>query len=638
MMSSVPRPGRTYSLRDFALIAASCILVYIVGFAMYLAGSVAPRADRLRDDTIPVLALFEELSGRADRIERAITQAHGVTAGGSSTALDSLRAFIVASGRVEPALVAYAPPEMRGALVRAEALTSSIETKLHELVANVELGRTGEALLLLDQVHSIQSEVGQVLVDAERIGLRELSAREQALSSAISSAITLVAWWVVVGVMLVVVLLATVQRLVQRPLAQIEGGLNRVSQGDLNARVVVYRNDELGGLASHFNEMTSVLRARAEEQGRFAAAGQLIAGVAHEVNNPLMAIASLADTRLEEPDLDEELRGELLQIRRQARRAGKLLSGLLRFVRASELPSTSLSLNEVIRSATDLVSYRFSVEEVTLVERLDPFLPPALGGVGRLEQVFVNLLSNAVDAMRGAPLPRVLEVETWCEDGRVCVAIADTGPGIPPEMEHRLFHPFATTKGASGTGLGLYISRQIVREGGGDIIYEPAAAGARFVLHLPATPITVVPLGDTAPRTGESDRRGLEGIRVLVVDDEDAVRAPIVKYLMRRGAQVSEAKDGLEGLEVLERNPADVILADLRMPRMDGAAMWARLNETRPELAGRTIILSGDLSQLDGRLPVPQDRVLVKPVELKEIEAKIRSVARHAERQPASRL
>ena len=251
-------------------------------------------------------------------------------------------------------------------------------------------------------------------------------------------------------------------------LEDLRRGLDAVAEGDLNSRVEVRRQDEIGELAAHFNEMTGVLRCRAEEQGRFAAAGQLIAGVAHEVNNPLMAIAALTDSRLEDASLPSELRDDLQQIRRQARRAGKLLSGLLRFVRAGEPVGTALALNDVVQSAVDLVSYRFGVDEITLELRLDPSLPLALGSATRIEQVMVNLLSNGLDALQGTERPRRLTVDTWTGDGKVYASVTDSGEGIVPMMERRLFMPFATTKGADGTGLGLYISRQILRESGGE--------------------------------------------------------------------------------------------------------------------------------------------------------------------------
>src|SRR5207244_3363173 len=179
-------------------------------------------------------------------------------------------------------------------------------------------------------------------------------------------------------------------------------------------------------------------------------------------------------------------------------------------------------------------------------------------------------------------------------------------------------------KGRRGTGLGLYISRQIAREAGGELALVPSSGtGARFVLSLPvaeaavaapAAPATPPP----SPRATAAEARpggapravpSLTGVRVLIVDDEEPVRRPMMRYLTRKGAQVDMASDGMEALTVLRERSADVILADLRMPRMGGIELFAQLEEERPELAARVLFLSGDISQLaePGNTPVPRE-------------------------------
>src|SRR2546423_6408246 len=138
-------------------------------------------------------------------------------------------------------------------------------------------------------------------------------------------------------------------RRVWRPLKALRIGIQRVADGDLTTEVTVQGKSELAEVTAHFNHMTRVLRDRAEEQGRFAAAGELLSGVAHEVNNPLMAIAAHAENRLADPTIEGEQRSEMTQILRQARRATKLLRGLLRFVRATERELTRVTLNDVGR-------------------------------------------------------------------------------------------------------------------------------------------------------------------------------------------------------------------------------------------------------------------------------------------------
>lgn len=444
------------------------------------------------------------------------------------------------------------------------------------------------------------------------------------------------------GVVLTLALLLLRSRL-WSPLARLERGLRQVADGDLTAQVVIERHDELGRVCAHFNEMSRVLRGRAEEQGRFAAAGELLAGVAHEVNNPLMAIAAHAELRLADASLPADQRTEMQSILRQAQRAAKLLRGLLRFVRAGETRAARVNLNDVVRSAIDLVSYRFTVDEISIEGSLDPNLPAIDGDANRLEQVLVNLLSNALDALRTVQPPRRLTVDSYVDGGRVSVAVTDNGPGVAAEIADRLFRPFATTKGRRGTGLGLYISRQLVREAGGELELArrdgPAARGSRFVVSLPPAPAApevlsgelpaaVVPAAAAAAR-----KTSLAGVRVLLVDDEELIRRPMSRYLTKRGAEVSEAADGVQALERLSGGlEPHVILADLRMPRMDGAELYARLQAEYAPLADRVLFLSGDITQLAGRglAEVPRDRVLVKPLELTELEQRIRDFVREA--------
>ncbi len=632
---SAPPPTPTAPLRGLSLRTLLVLLVvgaslYAGVISLYLAVRVGSPAFALGTGAEAIVALLKDLDRRHNALDRAHGYARTLVAQGPSPAVEQRLATLSRIGSVRAAPQPYARinPQLRVLLGRTDEEMSLLGNALTEIGALVELGRTADARRRLDHVDSLHSVVDLALSEAASTGRSELIDRQHDFEAAAREAARDAVLWLLSGACLVPIVVLVVRRRVWRPLASLEQGLSRVSEGDLTTQIPVARDDEFGKLASHFNSMTRVLRDRAEEQGRFAAAGELLAGIAHEVNNPLMAIAAHAEVRIAELGVDGEPRAEMQQILRQAQRAAKLLRGLLRFVRAGERRVAAVNGNEVVRGALDLVSYRFGVDEITVGGRLDPTLPPVDADANRLEQVLVNLLSNAIDALRTVPPPRLLTVDSWLEQGRVLIAVRDNGPGIAPEIGGRLFHPFASTKGRRGTGLGLYISRQLVREVGGELtVTSRPGDGARFVVSLPlgtlAPALAPPPVPEPALPVAAL-ARSLAGVRVLLVDDEEPIRRPIARFLSRRGAVVIEAADGVEALERLD-DDVDVVLTDLRMPRMDGAELHARLQAARPALAERVIFLSGDITQLAGRglAPVARERVLVKPVELAELEQRI---------------
>jgi signal transduction histidine kinase/CheY-like chemotaxis protein len=635
---SAPGPG--FSLRLTLLGVALAAAAYAAALPLYLFFRVSRPALALGAATEAITMVGEDLARRDSALDQVLAIVRNLTRTPSPTA-DSLslaRRLLLRGGRhVEVAPDAPIPDTLRRALERIDGAQSRVESGLADLLGRIDQGQRANIAGRLEVVEQLAQLADDRMAAGGRIARAHLLARQRALQAAAGEVRLDTILWLVIGALWIPLLAYVVRRRVWRPLRELDAGLARVAEGDLTVGVPVRGSDELARLAEHFNALTRVLRDRAEEQGRFAAAGELLAGVAHEVNNPLMAIAAHAENRLADPDVEGEPRSEMAQILRQARRATKLLRGLLRFVRASEREVGRVNLNDVVRGALDLVSFRFEVDEITVGGQLDPTLPAVEGDAIKLEQIVVNLLSNAIDALRAVKPPRRLVVDTFVQDGQASVAVADNGHGVAAEIAPHLFRPFATTKGRRGTGLGLYISRQIAREARGDLTLAPSPApGARFVLSLPVAP--ALPGGSTEPAAaapaaapgGERPIGSLAGLRVLIVEDEEAVRRPIVRYLARRGAVITEAGDGAEALERLRAQPADVIVADLRMPRMGGVELYAQLEDGRPELAARVLFLSGDVSQLaePGNTPVPRERVLIKPVELAELERRILEFAR----------
>ncbi len=639
------RRWRALSIRTLFLLLVGMVGLYVLGVSIFLAVRMHPGAVLLRRDTEPVVELFGMLNGRSQRLEAQVRDLQGlVTLGppGYPAQLNRLRDQLSEAPDERSTRAYTAVPEaMRTAMATADEAIARLETAALEVVSLLELGRYEAAQARMMSVNALVGEMNRHLAEAERRGLSDLVRREDELSRATGQALRAVVIWLAVGLFFLPTVLLLAYRRLGAPLRDLEEGLTQVAEGDLHAQVPIRHADEIGRLAEHFNHMTSVLRERAEEQGRFAAAGELIAGVAHEVNNPLMAISAITQQRLEDNDLRADDRQDLTQILRQSRRAGKLLSGLLRFARSGGEPrAETANLGKVLREAIDLVSYQFGVAEITLDARIDPKLPRVMGDPARLEQVFVNLLSNAIHAVRQVTPPRTITIESGQDTDGVWLTLTDNGPGIPTTVRRRIFRPFVTTKGRQGTGLGLYISRQILRDAGGEIEADAAPeGGARFKLRLrPAedADLLVTPTDQTRPVLPAT----LEGVRILVVDDEAALRRPIARFLTRRGAAVEEAGDGVEALEriVASEGKFDVLLADLRMPRMDGVALHAELRNSHPALADRVVFLSGDLSHLTsgsnsmraGENTIPADRILLKPVSLEEVETRLLQVVQQA--------
>ena len=463
--------------------------VYVGALPLYLLYRVSRPALALGAATEAITTLNAQLMRRDSALHQAVRIVHAL-ARASSRTVDSLalarRLLGSAGGPLQTPPDAAIPPNLQVELARIDDDLASLSAAVAATVARLEHGQHADVAARLAAIDRLVEQARERRIDGNRVARAYLIERRGALRAAQSGVRRDAAVWLAGGVAFILALVALIRRRVWRPLRELETGLARVADGDLTIRVPVRATDELGRLALHFNAMTQVLGDRAEEQGRFAAAGELLAGVAHEVNNPLMAIAAHAENRLADSSLTDEPRNEMSQILRQARRAAKLLRGLLRFVHATEREVTRVNLNDVVRGALDLVSYRFGVDEITVGGHLDPDLPAVEGDAIKLEQVVVNLLANAIDALRRIKPPRQLNVDTWAADASVFVAVSDNGEGVAPEIASRLFRPFATTKGHRGTGLGLYISRQIAREAGGDLALVSApGAGARFSLSLP---------------------------------------------------------------------------------------------------------------------------------------------------------
>ena len=341
-------------------------------------------------------------------------------------------------------------------------------------------------------------------------------------------------------------------------------------------------------LETKVRERTEQLR----QAEKLATLGELIAGIAHELNNPLSAMVGHAQL-LKMGEKDPKTAARADRILEAAQRATRIVRNFLTLVRQHAPEKTPVPVNDIITKTLDLLAYQLRVSDIALETALAPDLPVIAGDPHQLQQVILNLLHNAIQAMAATHRPGSLRVESALSPDRasIRVTVADDGPGIASEHLPRLFEPFFTTKPpGKGTGLGLAIAKGIVTEHAGTLTVKSAPGrGATFVVTLP---VSVLPPVRTAPTLAAMIPAGL---RVLLVDDELPLGELMSEALVGRGARVEVAASGQEALEILPRAPVDVLVLDVRMPGMTGTDLWNHVNRTNPALARRTVFCTGDV-------------------------------------------
>ncbi|MFQ5927238.1 MAG: PAS domain S-box protein, partial [Terriglobia bacterium] len=370
---------------------------------------------------------------------------------------------------------------------------------------------------------------------------------------------------------------------------------------------------------------------RLAESDRLAALGRLIAGVAHELNNPLQGILGFAELLQRRPALDTTEQRYAEQIQQESERAKKIVVNLLTFARQSRLEKTPVDLNALVQRILELRAYSLRLADVQLESRLRP-LPPLHADAHRLQQVFLNLLLNAEQALEQIPDGRQLFVTTELADtpeGQVVrVSVRDTGLGIPRDHLSRIFEPFFTTKQpGEGTGLGLAIAYAIVREHGGTIeLSSEPGHGTTAVVTLPVTPAAVQPAAaetntahEPGPTAGSNQGRGT----VLVVDDEEAIREFLAEGLGAEGFRVDTAPNAHQALARLRAHRYDLVLCDIKMPGKSGIELFQEIHREQPDLDSRFIFITGDVMSPETRefltnCPV---RYLLKPFRVSDVRA-----------------
>ena len=361
---------------------------------------------------------------------------------------------------------------------------------------------------------------------------------------------------------------------------------------------------------------------------KMAALGQTISGVAHELNNPLATIYSWAERLSTRKSLDDSLRRGLETILSESERAARIVRNLLTFARKRQTTRAMVDVNQVVRETLALRAYEQRVTNIAVLDALAAGLPQVFADGHQVQQVLLNLVINAEQAMLGANGRGTLVVRTWHDASQesVVLEINDDGPGIPEDVQPKIFDPFFTTKEVGkGTGLGLTVAYAIVQEHGGRIRLESRpSSGASFYVELP---INGGKLASAPPHIRLSDApEVIAGAAVLVVEDEAKLANAVVDALRDAGYVAEHAADGEQALARIKEQPFDLVICDLKMPRLDGRAFYRELSSAAPALRKRVVFVTGDVAGTDGEgfLEESGCRWLTKPFRLADLLRAVR--------------
>ncbi|CAH1688118.1 Histidine kinase [Hyphomicrobiales bacterium] len=355
---------------------------------------------------------------------------------------------------------------------------------------------------------------------------------------------------------------------------------------------------------------------------KLAALGSLLAGVAHELNNPLSIVVGYAGM-LQELASDEPTRRRAREVHVAAERCARIVKRFLAMARSKPVEKKWVNVESVIDDVMELAAYGLRVNGVEVIRDRVRDLPAILADADQLHQVFMNLVLNAMQAMTGIEGRRRLIIKTTLRGQAIVIDVLDTGLGVNDTVKQRAFEPFFTTKPLGvGTGIGLSLCSGIVEAHGGTITLDSGPGGGalcRVVLPISAAP----PLQGTPEQTIQW--QPLAG-RVLIVDDEASIASFIAEALERDGADVTTVTSGYDAQTLLAEQPFDVVLTDLRMPGVGGERLLAFIAEERPDLKGRVVVMTGDALTLETGLRCEGLIMIEKPIDIGALRALLQSL------------
>ena len=330
---------------------------------------------------------------------------------------------------------------------------------------------------------------------------------------------------------------------------------------------------------------------------KLASLGETIAGIAHEINNPMTSILSHAQllTLHRGGPADEASIGVIVQ---EAKRTADLVKNLLAFSRKESKQREVVNANDLIRQAVNLKRYQLRVNNIQLVVDPNDEVLPVSVTAQQMQQVLLNLLNNAEQAIAKSGQPGVIRVGAARKGERIVLNVTDNGSGIPAHVLPNIFDPFFTTKKlGEGTGLGLSIAHTLIENHGGSIYARSSPGNTVFTIELPIADEAELSIDtrQTQPLPRPPARSSKKQGRILVVDDETSIVDAISDFLDLQNITVDKANDGAEALALLEKGRYDAIISDIRMPGVDGPELYERAAAIDPEYRSRFLFMSGDL-------------------------------------------
>jgi signal transduction histidine kinase/ActR/RegA family two-component response regulator len=361
---------------------------------------------------------------------------------------------------------------------------------------------------------------------------------------------------------------------------------------------------------------------------KLTALGDLVAGVANEINNPLCSILGYTQLLLADEPAPKP-RARLESMRVDAERISAIVANLLTFARQQPSTRRPLGLNGIIEKTIDMRAYDLRARQIQIEKDLAPDLPMTLLDFHQVQQLLLSLLANAEQALAESGRRGTIRITTRASADAIELRVADDGPGIPEPIQGRIFEPFFTTRtDGQGTGLGLALCYGIVQDHGGRIRVESRPGqGATFVIALPIVQKQDAPQAlQAGPDAAALERR----LRILVIDREPSVQDMLMEMLSARGHSVDTAATGPEALRKIGAASYDLILADMKMPNAPARELYAAVVERAPILAGRILFTSGDgmSAQALEFLRDTGNDVLLKPFKMEDVEKALAAAVR----------